>query len=70
MHMMPAEHQETMQQMQVFQTTHIVHDQAVDDQERPVKVLEDGVFLSLNNAQHLCVNLLCAQRQAGNPVAC
>ncbi len=42
-----------MQQMQVFQRTHTVHDQAVDEQGGPVKLVEDGVALSLNNAQHL-----------------
>ncbi len=59
-----------MQQMQVFQRTRIVRDQAADEQGGPVKLLEDGVALGLNNAQHLCVNIRCAQRQAGNPVAC
>ena len=42
-----------MQQMQVFQIAQSVHDQAVDKQGGPVKLLKDGVALSLNNAQHL-----------------
>jgi hypothetical protein len=59
-----------MQKKQVLQRTRIVRDQAVDEQGGPFKIVEGGVALSLNHAQHLCVNLRCAQRQAGNPVAC
>ena len=31
----------------------MVHDQADDEQKGPVKLVEDSVALSLNNAQHL-----------------
>ena len=58
-----------MQQTQVFQRTHNGHDQAADEQERPAKLLEDGVALG-STMHSTCENLQYAQRQAGNPVAC